>query len=128
MIANPCPAGEGGTRIVALSFWDVNHGACCAPGPLGPHEPRRYHRRTALPTSSQFLHREAVSFNGLYVAYALLDGFMRNTPDALRFIGLPAREGVGAVIAERDRPFADYSQGTPEEHTDPTHVIHPPCR
>ena len=58
----------------------------------------------------------------------ILDGLMRNTPDALRFIGLAAREGVGAVIAERDRPFADYSQGPPEEQPDPTHVIHPPRR
>jgi enoyl-CoA hydratase len=53
---------------------------------------------------------------------------MRNTPDALRFIGLAAREGVGAVIAERDRPFADYSQGTPQEQPRPPHVIHPPRR
>jgi enoyl-CoA hydratase len=58
----------------------------------------------------------------------ILDGLMRNTPDALRFIGLAAREGVGAVIAERDGPFADYSQGPPEEQPDPTHVIHPPRR
>jgi enoyl-CoA hydratase len=53
---------------------------------------------------------------------------MRNTPDALRFIGLAAREGVGAVIAERDRPFGDYSQGSPEEQPDPAHIIHPPRR
>jgi len=39
-----------------------------------------------------------------------------------------AREGVGAVIAERDKPFADYSQGPPEEQPDPAHVIHPPRR
>ena len=58
----------------------------------------------------------------------ILDGLMRNTPDALRFIGLAAREGVGAVIAERDGPFADYSQGPPEEQPDPSHVIHPPRR
>jgi len=58
----------------------------------------------------------------------ILDGLMRNTPDALRFIGLAAREGVGAVIAERDGPFADYSQGPPEEQPDPAHVIHPPPR
>jgi len=45
---------------------------------------------------------------------------MPNTPDALRFIGLAAREGVGAVIAERDRPFADYSQGTPQVQPHPT--------
>jgi hypothetical protein len=35
---------------------------------------------------------------------------------------------VGTVIAERDGPFADYSQGPPEEQPDPTHVIHPPRR
>jgi enoyl-CoA hydratase len=58
----------------------------------------------------------------------ILDGLMRNTPDALRFIGLATREGVGAVIAERDGPFADYSQAPPDEQPDPTHVIHPPRR
>ena len=40
----------------------------------------------------------------------ILDGLMRNTPDAHRFIELAEREGVQAVVAERDGPFGDYSQ------------------
>jgi enoyl-CoA hydratase len=53
----------------------------------------------------------------------ILDGLMRNTPDALRFIELAEREGVGAAVAERDGPFGDYSQAPRDEQPDPTHVI-----
>ncbi|HEY4410953.1 MAG TPA: crotonase/enoyl-CoA hydratase family protein [Acidimicrobiia bacterium] len=55
----------------------------------------------------------------------ILDGLMRNTPDANRFIELAEREGVGAVVAERDRPFADYREGPPADQPDPSHVITP---
>ena len=43
----------------------------------------------------------------------ILDGLMRNTPDAHRFIALAEREGVGAAVAERDGAFGDYSQAPP---------------
>ena len=55
----------------------------------------------------------------------ILDGLMRNTPDALRFIELAEREGVQAAIAERDGPFGDYSQAPPEDKPDPGNVIEP---
>jgi enoyl-CoA hydratase len=55
----------------------------------------------------------------------ILDGLMRNTPEALAFIQRAKTEGVGAVIAERDRPFGDYSQAPPELRPDPSHVIRP---
>jgi enoyl-CoA hydratase len=55
----------------------------------------------------------------------ILDGLMRNTPDAHRFIELAEREGVGAVVAERDRPFGDYREGPPEDRPDPGNVIVP---
>ena len=55
----------------------------------------------------------------------ILDGLMRNTPDAARFIDLAAREGVGAVVAERDGPFGDYSQAPDGEQPDPGNVIVP---
>jgi enoyl-CoA hydratase len=55
----------------------------------------------------------------------VLDGLMRNTPDALRWIDVAEREGVSAVAAERDRLFADYSAGPPEEQPNPEHVIEP---
>ena len=48
---------------------------------------------------------------------------MRNTPDARRFIAIAEKEGVRAAIAERDRPFGDYSQAPKDEQPDPKNVI-----
>src|SRR5438552_1120965 len=45
----------------------------------------------------------------------ILDGLMRNTPDALRWIDVAEREGVSAVAAERDRLFGDYSAAPRED-------------
>ena len=53
----------------------------------------------------------------------VLDGLMRNTPEAHRFIELAEREGVGAAVARRDGPFADYSQASPAGKPDPANVI-----
>jgi enoyl-CoA hydratase len=53
----------------------------------------------------------------------VLDGLMRNTPDADGFIGLAEREGVGAAVAARDGAFGDYSQAPPEEQPNPANVI-----
>jgi enoyl-CoA hydratase len=53
----------------------------------------------------------------------VLDGLMRNTPDAKRFVALAEREGVAAVIAERDGPFGDYSQAPRDQQPNPDHVI-----
>ena len=44
----------------------------------------------------------------------VLDGLMRNTPEARRFIDTAAAEGVAAAVARRDRPFGDYSQAPAE--------------
>jgi enoyl-CoA hydratase len=55
----------------------------------------------------------------------ILDGLMRNTPDAKRFIELAEREGVPAAVAERDGPFGDYSQAAPGDKPDPGNVIEP---
>src|SRR5438270_2562854 len=55
----------------------------------------------------------------------ILDGLMRNTPDALRFIELAERDGVAAAAAERDRRFDDYSQAPRAQKPDPGHVIEP---
>ena len=55
----------------------------------------------------------------------ILDGLMRNTPDALRFIERANREGVRSAVAERDAPFGDYSQAPPERRPDPGNVIEP---
>jgi enoyl-CoA hydratase len=55
----------------------------------------------------------------------ILDGLMRNTPDAHQFIGTAGTEGVGAATQLRDSPFADYSQAGPDGKPDPSHVITP---
>lgn len=55
----------------------------------------------------------------------ILDGLMRNTPEALHFIDMAEREGVGAVVAERDGPFGDWSQAPADQQPDPGHVIEP---
>src|SRR4051812_27577611 len=56
---------------------------------------------------------------------SILDGLMRNTPDAERWIAKAEAEGVGAAAAERDAPFGDYSQAPPERRPDPRNVIEP---
>ena len=55
----------------------------------------------------------------------ILDGLMRNTPDALDFIGPRSSDGVRAVVEQRDGPFGDYSQAPPELRPDPSNVIEP---
>ena len=55
----------------------------------------------------------------------ILDGLMRNTPDALRFIEHATEAGVGAATRARDQLFGDYSAAGPENRPDPEHVIEP---
>jgi enoyl-CoA hydratase len=55
----------------------------------------------------------------------ILDGLMRNTPDADRFIELAEREGVHSAVARRDGPFGDYSQAPATEQPNPANVIVP---
>ena len=55
----------------------------------------------------------------------ILDGLMRNTPDAKRFVDLAEQEGVGSVVRQRDGPFGDYSQAGAEDKPDPGNVIDP---
>jgi enoyl-CoA hydratase len=52
----------------------------------------------------------------------ILDGLMRNTPDAHTFIEKAEREGVRAATKERDALFADYSAAGPDRRPDPRHV------
>jgi enoyl-CoA hydratase len=53
----------------------------------------------------------------------ILDGLMRNTPEALEFIERAERDGVRAAVARRDGPFGDYSQAPAELRPDPENVI-----
>jgi enoyl-CoA hydratase len=55
----------------------------------------------------------------------ILDGLMRNTPDAKHFIDRAGSEGVSAVVKDRDGAFGDYSAGGPERKPNPRNVIEP---
>ena len=52
----------------------------------------------------------------------ILDGLMRNTPDAKQFIELAREHGVRAAVARRDGPFGDYSRAPPDGQPDPRNV------
>jgi enoyl-CoA hydratase len=68
---------------------------------------------------------ERMGLGSTQVLGPILDGLMRNTPDALAFIARAEAEGVRAAVAERDGPFGDYGQAPPELRPDPGHVIDP---
>jgi enoyl-CoA hydratase len=53
----------------------------------------------------------------------ILDGLMRNTPEARSFIDLASSEGVGAAVSRRDGPFGDYSQAPAGQQPDPGNII-----
>ncbi len=55
----------------------------------------------------------------------VLDGLMRNTPEARTWIERAQREGARAAIEQRDAPFGDYSQAPADERPDPCNVIEP---
>ena len=53
----------------------------------------------------------------------ILDGLMRNTPDAERWIATAEQQGVASAIAQRDGGYGDYSQANRDDKPDPSHVI-----
>ncbi|MGH3643630.1 MAG: crotonase/enoyl-CoA hydratase family protein, partial [Mycobacterium sp.] len=55
----------------------------------------------------------------------ILDGLMRNTPEAHEFIDTAKTDGVRSAVERRDGPWGDYSQASPERRPDPSHVIEP---
>jgi enoyl-CoA hydratase len=55
----------------------------------------------------------------------ILDGLMRNTPDAHEFIARASTEGVQAATNARDAAFGDYSMAAPDRRPDPRHSIVP---
>jgi enoyl-CoA hydratase len=55
----------------------------------------------------------------------VLDGLMRNTPQAKEFVQTAEREGVAGAIARRDGPFGDYSQAPGDQQPDPANTIVP---
>lgn len=55
----------------------------------------------------------------------ILDGLMRNTPEARHFIHMAQTQGVKAAITERDSPFGDYSTAPKDGQPNPGNVIVP---
>jgi len=87
-------------------------------------------RLTKIPPSQlaamKLIVNQAYENMGLHSTQTLgpiLDGYMRNTPEALRFIEVAASEGVAAAIQGRDGAFSDYSQAPPERQPRREHVI-----
>ena len=68
---------------------------------------------------------ESMGLPSSQVLGPILDGLMRNTPDALSFIERAERDGVRGAIERRDGGFGDYSQAPPELRPDPRNVIKP---
>ena len=68
---------------------------------------------------------ERMGVGATQVLGPILDGLMRNTPDAREFIELAETDGVRTVVERRDGPFGDYSQAPTEFQPDPSHVIEP---
>jgi enoyl-CoA hydratase len=68
---------------------------------------------------------ENMGLGSTQVLGPILDGLMRNTPDAGRFIEFAEREGVPAAVVERDGLFGDYSQADADDKPDPRNVIEP---
>ncbi len=68
---------------------------------------------------------ENMGVSSTQVLGPILDGLMRNTPDAIEFIDRAETEGVRAVIEDRDGLFGDYSQAPRDQQPDPSHVIVP---
>jgi len=93
---------------------------------------RRAHELAAIPLSQlaamKLVVNQAYEHMGLHSTQTLgpiLDGLMRNTPDAARFIEQAAAEGVRAATNARDEPFGDYSKADAADKPDPAHVIEP---
>jgi enoyl-CoA hydratase len=91
---------------------------------------RRARQLASIPLSQlsamKLLVNQAYENMGLAATQTLgpiLDGLMRNTPDARGFIELAREQGVRAAVARRDGPFGDYSQAPPSEQPDPRNVI-----
>jgi enoyl-CoA hydratase len=66
---------------------------------------------------------EQMGLGSTQILGPILDGLMRNTPEALEFITRAEAEGVGSVVKARDESFGDYSQAPAELAPDPSHVV-----
>lgn len=68
---------------------------------------------------------EAMGLSAVQNLGPILDGLMRNTPEAREFIDVAEKEGVREVITRRDSPFGDYSAAPKDQQPNPNNVIVP---
>jgi enoyl-CoA hydratase len=68
---------------------------------------------------------ESMGLSSTQLLGPILDGLMRNTPEALHFIDVARDEGVAAAVERRDGPFGDYSQAPRDRQPRREHVVHP---
>ena len=54
---------------------------------------------------------------------SVLDGLMRNTPEAKAFIDFAEKAGVPAAVAQRDGLFGDYSQASADNKPNPNNAF-----
>ena len=66
---------------------------------------------------------EAMGLASTQTLGPILDGLMRNTPEAKRFVDTASEQGIAAAVGERDGGFGDYSQAPPEQRPDPANVV-----
>lgn len=66
---------------------------------------------------------EQMGLGAIQTLGPILDGVMRNTPDARAWIETVEQDGVRAGITRRDGPFGDYSQAPADRRPDPDNVI-----
>jgi len=68
---------------------------------------------------------EAMGLSAVQNLGPILDGLMRNTPEAREFIDVAEKEGVREAITRRDSPFGDYSAAPKDRQPNPNNVIVP---
>ncbi len=66
---------------------------------------------------------EQQGLNAVQTLGPILDGMMRNTPDALSWVEKVQSEGVREAIIQRDGPFGDYSQAPADRRPDPANAF-----
>ena len=68
---------------------------------------------------------EQQGINAVQTLGPILDGLMRNTPEALDWIQRAEKDGMPEALAERDAAYGDYSQAARERKPNPANVIEP---
>jgi enoyl-CoA hydratase len=58
---------------------------------------------------------------------SVIDGNLRNTPEAQRWVATIERDGASAAIRDRDGVFGDYSQGSPADKPNPRNAYPSPA-